>query len=165
MDKISPIKERILHFIEFKGITKDSFCKNTGISYANLRGKSLFSEIGGSQIAEILSVYGEISPNWLITGNGDMLKNSPNIVQSASSPAQPDQSPGAGCPLCKDKDERIKDLQKSIEMWETNFKSLSTNFQTIVQSYISDKQYLKDQIDDLQQQHFDTDDTITSQAG
>ncbi|MCQ2606743.1 MAG: hypothetical protein MJ204_09455 [Bacteroidales bacterium] len=78
MGKISPIKERILYFIENKGITKLDFCERTGISYANLKGKSLESEIGGSQIAEILTKYVEISPDWLILGKGSMHRN--NVV-------------------------------------------------------------------------------------
>lgn len=40
-----------------------------------MRGKSLFSEIGGEQISEILSQYGEISPEWLLLGKGEMLRN------------------------------------------------------------------------------------------
>ena len=74
-DKISPIKERILQFIENQGITKKDFCNKTKISYANMRGKSLLSEIGGEQISEILSQYDEISPEWLLLGKGEMLRN------------------------------------------------------------------------------------------
>lgn len=81
MDKISPIKERILQFIENQNITKIDFCKLTGISYANLKGKSLFSEIGGDKIAEILSIYPNLNPEWLLTGNGEMLKNS-SVINS-----------------------------------------------------------------------------------
>lgn len=74
MDKISPIKQRILQFIEYKKISKEFFCKKTGMSTGNLKGKSLYSEIGGAQIVEILSVFEEISPEWLLTGNGSMIK-------------------------------------------------------------------------------------------
>ena len=165
MRDFSILKKRILQYLDYKGISKYEFYQLTGVSNGVLSQKNGFSE---ENILRVLSVFGEISPEWLITGTGNMLKDFSEILPNnfpTPPAAHPDQSPGAGCPLCKDKDERIKDLQKSIEMWETNFKSLSTNFQTIVQSYISDKQYLKDQIDDLQQQHFDTDDTITSQAG
>lgn len=76
MEKISPIKEKILSFIEKMGITKQSFCDKTGISYANLKGKGLYSEIGGQQIGKILSMYPEISSEWLLTGSGEMLKSS-----------------------------------------------------------------------------------------
>jgi len=75
VDKISPIKERILQFIEYKGIAKTDFCKKTGISYANMKGKSLFSEIGGGQIGEIISTFPQISAEWLLTGKGEMLKS------------------------------------------------------------------------------------------
>ena len=75
MNKISPIKERILQYIEYAGITKQLFCEKTGISYANIKGKSLESEFGGAQIAEILSVFDEISSDWLLTGEGEMLRN------------------------------------------------------------------------------------------
>jgi repressor LexA len=75
MDKISPIKENILLFIDSEGITKLEFCEKTGISYANLKGKGLRSEIGGAQIGKILSTYNKISPEWLISGNGPMLKS------------------------------------------------------------------------------------------
>lgn len=82
-DKISPIKERILYFIENQGITKKDFCDKTKISYANMRGKSLLSEIGGEQLSEILSQYSEISPDWLVTGRGEMLRNN-DTIQSIS---------------------------------------------------------------------------------
>lgn len=73
-NKISPIKKRILQFIEYKGITKANFCELTGISYPNLNSKSLQSELGGSQITQISSVFNEISLDWLITGKGEMLR-------------------------------------------------------------------------------------------
>ena len=91
MEKISPIKEKILYFIEKQGITKTDFCKNTGISYANLKGKGLFSEIGGTQIGKILSYYNELSPEWLITDKGQMLrktKSSNYISDSSNSESQ-----------------------------------------------------------------------------
>ena len=74
MNKISPIKQRMLQYIEYSGITKQLFCEKTGISYANIKGKSLESEFGGAQIAEILSVFSEISSDWLLTGTGEMLR-------------------------------------------------------------------------------------------
>jgi phage repressor protein C with HTH and peptisase S24 domain len=75
MEKISPIKDKILLFIEKEGITKVDFCEKTGISYANMKGKGLHSEIGGTQIGKILSTYPKISPEWLLTGKGPMLKD------------------------------------------------------------------------------------------
>lgn len=109
MDKISPIKERILQYIDNKGITKTDFCENTGISYQNMKGKSLFSEIGGSQIAKILSVYPEISSEWILTGNGEMLKNS-NEVEINSTAKEP-EAKYTTCASCKSKDKLIITLE------------------------------------------------------
>jgi bacteriophage CI repressor helix-turn-helix domain len=85
MDKISPIKARILQFIENQGIQKKEFCDKTNISYSNLKGKSLKSEIGGEYLINIVKVYGEISPEWLLTGKGDMLKSSEKNLEEESS--------------------------------------------------------------------------------
>lgn len=92
MDKISPIKERILKFIENQGIKKIDFCEVTGISYANLKGKSLFSEIGGDKIAEILSIYPTINSEWLLTGKGSMLKEMPITSVISESSARSDRN-------------------------------------------------------------------------
>jgi phage repressor protein C with HTH and peptisase S24 domain len=82
MEKISPIKENILYFLEKRGITKADFCKKTGISYANIKGKGLYSEIGGTQIGKILSIYTELSSEWLLTGKGEMLKTNRTNLQN-----------------------------------------------------------------------------------
>ena len=77
---ISQIKRRILQYIEYKNITKLFFCEKTGISYGNMRGKSLNSELGGAQIAEFLNTFDDISADWLLTGKGEMLKSQQNLA-------------------------------------------------------------------------------------
>lgn len=74
MGKISPIKERILTFLAQKGITKAQFYKETGLSDANFKGIGLKSELGGDKIVKILSIYPDISADWLLMGLGEMLK-------------------------------------------------------------------------------------------
>ena len=163
------IIERLSQFIEYKHDNFNRLSQNIGVS------NSYFSKmvrnngsIGSELLSKIVIYYDDLDINWLITGEGNMLKSSSNISPSGApvqSSGQTDQSPGTGCQLCIEKDQRIADLQKSIEMWETHFKTLSTNFQSVVQSYMSDKQYLQDQIEILQQQHFDDEEDVTSQAG
>ena len=72
--KISPIKGRVLKYAREKGISKTAFCHSVSISYENFRGKSLSSELGGDAICKILSVYSDLSAEWLLTGSGCMLK-------------------------------------------------------------------------------------------
>ena len=81
MSKILTIKENILHFIESQSIKKDDFYKITGISASNFKGVGLKSEIGGDKIVKILSCYPNLSPEWLLTGKGSMLKENKKIPE------------------------------------------------------------------------------------
>ncbi|WP_420573643.1 hypothetical protein [Kordia sp.] len=74
MDKIlSPIKSRVLQYIDSQGLTKKSFFEKTGISPSNFKGKGAQSELGGDKIVTILTVYKNINPYWLLLGKGNMM--------------------------------------------------------------------------------------------
>lgn len=75
MDKISTIKERILSFLEYNGIKKADFYQATGVADSNFKGKNLYSQPGGEVLVKILTSYPNISAEWLLTGEGDMLKS------------------------------------------------------------------------------------------
>lgn len=75
MDKISTIKERILSFLECNGIKKADFYQATGVADSNFKGKNLYSQPGGDVLVKILTSYPNISAEWLLTGEGDMLKS------------------------------------------------------------------------------------------
>jgi hypothetical protein len=86
MDKIySPIKERILYYIDLKGIKKEGFFKKVDIMRSNFSGIGAKSEFGGDKIAKILNEYPDINPDWLITGRGEMLRNNVNISHVSGS--------------------------------------------------------------------------------
>lgn len=63
--------ERIVQFIEYKGITKYKFCKDLGFSNKFLDNSS---NMGTDKAGKILHYYPEINPEWLLTGKGEMLK-------------------------------------------------------------------------------------------
>ncbi|MCV9932514.1 peptidase S24 [Flavobacterium sp. LS1R47] len=67
------IVDRILQFIEYKGINKRKFYIETGLSNGFL---DKVKDIGASKIEHILNAYPEICTEWLLTGNGDMLLKS-----------------------------------------------------------------------------------------
>lgn len=75
MEEISPTKQNVLQYLDYKGISKADFCRQTGFSYENFKGKSLKSDIGGAILGKIITIYGDISPEWLLTGSGSMLKS------------------------------------------------------------------------------------------
>ncbi|GIZ16643.1 hypothetical protein [Capnocytophaga catalasegens] len=68
------IKDRVLYFAEYKEVSKQEFFRKTGLNYSNFTGKSKESDLNSKSVAEILLIYDEINPMWLLTGNGSMLK-------------------------------------------------------------------------------------------
>ena len=76
------ILERLKEYIDFKGISIAAFEKSIGMSNASF-GKSLKNKgaIGTDKLENILSVYTDISPIWLISGVGDMIANDHSTKQ------------------------------------------------------------------------------------
>lgn len=68
------VLDRIKQYIDFKGITVAAFERSIGMSNASF-GKSLKTggNIGSDKLENILSLYSDLSPNWLLTGRGDMI--------------------------------------------------------------------------------------------
>lgn len=87
--KIATTKQRILLFIESKGITKQSFYQKTGMKRGFLDGDKLETSIPDTFVATIIASFPELDLEWLLTGKGEMLK-SPGVVIS--------DSPGEGVP-------------------------------------------------------------------
>lgn len=70
--------ERIREYLDYKGITKYKFCNDLGFSNKFLDNSS---NMGTDKACKILHHYPEISSDWLLTGNGSMLKeNNSDIV-------------------------------------------------------------------------------------
>lgn len=75
--------ERILQIIEYKGISKNQFYKETGLSNGFL---DKVKDIGVSKLEQILKTYPEINPEFIIFGNKPMIKKeetSSNMVSEA----------------------------------------------------------------------------------
>ncbi len=70
------ILERIKEYIDYKSITTAAFERSVGMSNASF-GKSLKKggAIGTDKLENILSTYTDLSSDWLLTGNGPMLKS------------------------------------------------------------------------------------------
>jgi repressor LexA len=81
--------KRILQIIDYKGINKSIFYKNTGLSNGFL---DKVNDIGASKLELILKTYPEISMEWLLTGRGEMLK-SENVI------AKQENNQSKGIPL------------------------------------------------------------------
>lgn len=77
--KISPIKDRILKFAETLGISKREFYATISVSRGTLESKTGITE---DVVAKFIAKYPDVSIEWLITGEGNMLKNSVHSQQS-----------------------------------------------------------------------------------
>lgn len=87
MDKTSNIKARILQLAEFKGVSKETFFKDLGLTYGNFKGKSKETPINSNALADILAKYPDVNPNWLLLGDGSIEHIKPNNVGKMESNA------------------------------------------------------------------------------
>ena len=71
----SNIKERVLYISENKGITREKFFEDLGITYGNFKGKAKEKALSSDVLAKIITKYPDVNPEWLLTGNGEMLKS------------------------------------------------------------------------------------------
>jgi SOS-response transcriptional repressors (RecA-mediated autopeptidases) len=79
MRESSVIKQRIIQYLDYKGISKYECYKETGLTNGVLSQKNGMSEDG---ILKFLSQYADINTDWLLSGKGEMLKNAKNPLLS-----------------------------------------------------------------------------------
>jgi len=132
MDKISPIKERILSFIDCLGIKKVDFFAATGMQSSNFKGVNLKSAPGGDMLVKILTAYPQLSAEWLMRGKGDMMTKSTETINiKVMGPNEPQPDPYKTTQFHSDnqmsevisvlsaqivaKDETIRNLREELE--------------------------------------------------
>ena len=100
MDFILTVKERILQFLDEREISKSLFFNKVGISPSNFKGVGKKSSIGSDLVVKILTEYPELSPEWLMLGEGEMLRDPSK--QAANDPKKeiiPSHTHQEGIPL------------------------------------------------------------------
>lgn len=70
---MTKVKERVLQITDLKGITKEKFFNDLGISYGNFKGKAKEKALSSDVLATIITNHPEISSYWLLTGKGEAL--------------------------------------------------------------------------------------------
>ena len=75
---ISPVKDRILYYIENLSISKREFYSKTGISRGTLESPTGITE---DTLAKFIAIYPEVSLEWLIRGEGEIVR--PNGPEEA----------------------------------------------------------------------------------
>lgn len=155
------ILERIKAYIDYKGIKVAPFEKSIGMSNASF-GKSLKNNgsIGTDKLENILSVYSDINPTWLLTGEGSMLKSTTTSVDRVplSSPIEPSQSKKsektsnaveatAFLSYMEKKDEAIKEKDAIIEQKNQEITALKCQ----VTRLEGENQHLIDELDRIRE--------------
>lgn len=69
---LTNIKERILYYTDNKGLSKERFFEELGITYGSFKGKAKSQALGSDIIERILAKYDDVNPEWLLTGKGEM---------------------------------------------------------------------------------------------
>ena len=113
---MNTIKDRILGIIEANGMTQYRFETLCGLSSGYI--KSIGEDVGSTKLAKILSKFPNISPDWLLLGEGEMLRKDANCnYQTAHgvdiSQTMINQPPNIAALIeqLRAKDEQIRHLQ------------------------------------------------------
>ncbi len=123
--KISPIKQRILQFVDTLNISKRDFYAKIQVSRGTLESHTGITE---DILAKFIATYDEISIEWLITGKGNMIrKDSDNEMIHSPSDQEPfidylKETIIAKDKFLIDKDVRIEFLISEISRLQTLLK-------------------------------------------
>ena len=80
--------DRIKKIIEYKEISTRQFCLKVGVANGFL---DKVKDVGSEKLVKILYAFPDISPEWLLTGKGAMLRgqSAPEVAPPPSEPAFP----------------------------------------------------------------------------
>ena len=127
------ILERLKQYIDFKGISVAAFERSIGMANASF-GKSLKKQgaIGTDKLENILRIYPDISPAWLLKGEGNMI-----LTGEVSQPTQ-EPAPTYLLNMVNEKDltireqaEEIGELRERIRQLEQRLGKIADDANTV----------------------------------
>lgn len=86
------IKDRIILWVEFQNISISAFERKCGLGVGYVA--NLKANTNSKKINDIIKAYPELNKQWLLTGEGDMLKKINNQNQSAGNDSVLQQANG-----------------------------------------------------------------------
>ena len=79
MDKnYTNIKERVIFYAKANGSSIEKFLKSIGMTYGSFKGKAKTGALNSDAIAKIYTMHPDISLEWLLIGEGQMIKENKN---------------------------------------------------------------------------------------
>jgi hypothetical protein len=119
MQEISPIKQRILLFVDSLKVSKRKFYEKTGISRGTLESKTGITE---DIMAKFIATYPNINLYWLIKGDGEMV-----IDQSNSDTLNNNDMNCNNCPF----KEMYHKLKQDSEWYQEKIDTLENELRTL----------------------------------
>ena len=80
----STVKERLIEFLKFKRLSQKRFEEAVGLSNGYIN--SLKKSPTATKLQSILSTYPDLDEKWLLTGEGSMIKGTPQPVSADKAP-------------------------------------------------------------------------------
>lgn len=77
-------KERIVELVVNKGFNVSTFFPSIGLSYANFKGRQLASSPSADVLVKILSQIPDANIEWLLTGEGEMIKDAEKLALNSN---------------------------------------------------------------------------------
>ena len=114
------VKERVLLIAETKGISKTEFFKVVQLSYANFKGGQKNTALSSDAMVAILSKHPDISPAWLLMGEGTMMRKDERKVVSAP-PAETAPATAEGLGIYR---QLVNALEQTVKAQEKTIQSL-----------------------------------------
>lgn len=102
------IKERLIKFIKRKNITQKFFCDNLGVSHNYIT--TINKSIPSDRLVQIIELYPDLNIDWLITGQGEMLRDSKHDEVPAQSALS-----GDVLAYLREKDNELRELRARID--------------------------------------------------
>lgn len=112
------VKERVLLIAERKGISKTEFFKDVGLSYANFKGGQKNTALSSDAMIAILTRHPDISPTWLLMGEGKMMRSAETVNPEPQIAAVSSEGSSVSKQLVAALEQTIKAQEKTISALE-----------------------------------------------
>lgn len=119
------VKERVLLIAEKKGISKTEFFKDVGLSYANFKGGQKNTALSSDAMIAILTRHPDISPAWLLMGEGKMMRTVESVNPGPQIAATSSEASSVSKQLVSALEQTIKAQEKTISALEGQVALLS----------------------------------------
>jgi len=113
------IIDRFDKYLEVKGLNDNKVTVQLGLSIGLIgKARKEGGDLGKKSIEKILSFYADLNRVWLLTGQGEMFNQVPNVISDSQEKNITKSIENNYVGLLKEKDERIKEKDERIKLLE-----------------------------------------------